>query len=263
LATSAAGAALLTASRAGQLAETVYTVALPQRAERQCAYIRSVDGVNAQLGRLDLSRVGLFPLPNVVLFPSQLLALHVFEPRYRRLIRDVISQHLPFTVPRLKPGFDAAYYGAPPVFEICGVGEIREYSELPDGCYNIVVRGLGRVRLLEELRSQPYRVARVEVPAQVPADAVVGETLRAELIKQVRRIASHLPGPAQSLEPRLDTDVGTSADIVAGALIEDPDLRQQLLEELDPCRRASWLIAHLHGQARELGRERAAPQTWN
>ena len=221
-----------------------------------------MDSANVELAKLDLSRVGLFPLPNVVLFPSQLLALHVFEPRYRRLIRDVITQQLTLAVPRLKPGFDAAYYGAPPVFEICGVGEIREYSELPDGCFNIVVRGLGRVRLVEELRSQPYRVARVEVAPQLPADALVGETLRSELVKQIRRVAPHLPGPAQSLEARLNTDLGTSADIVAGALIEDPDLRQQLLEELDPCRRSSWLIAHLHGQALELA-PRAARETWN
>lgn len=222
-----------------------------------------MDGADLGLGKLDLSRVGLFPLPNVVLFPSQLLALHVFEPRYRRLIRDVISQHLPLAVPRLKPGFDATYYGAPPVFELFGVGEIREYSELPDGCYNIVVRGLGRVRLLEELRSQPYRVARVEAAVEPPADGVVADTLRTELIKQLRRMAPHLPSPAQNLETRLGVDLSSSADIVAGALIEDPELRQQLLEELDPCRRCSWLIAHLHGQAQKLATPRAAPQQWN
>jgi len=222
-----------------------------------------VDGAHAGLSNLDLSRVGLFPLPNVVLFPAQLLALHVFEPRYRRLIRDVIARQLILAVPRLRPGFDTAYYGAPPVFELCGVGEISEYSELPDGCFNIVVRGLGRVRLLEELRSQPYRVARAEVPAEVPADAGVAKALRSELIKQVRKVARHLPGPTQQLEALANADVGASADIVAGALIEDPDLRQQLLEELDPCRRSSWLIAHLHARALELGAPQPAPESWN
>src|SRR5262245_9298132 len=143
------------------------------------------------------------------------------------------------------------------------MGEIREYSVLPDGCFNIVVRGLGRVRLLEELRSQPYRVARVEVPAQVAADAVTGEALRTELIRQVRRVAPHLPGAAQTLESRLDTDIASCADIVAGALVEDADLRQQLLEELDPCRRASSLIAQLHAQALELTGAPSAPATWN
>jgi Lon protease-like protein len=222
-----------------------------------------VDGANAGLGNLDLSRVGLFPLPNVVLFPAQLLALHVFEPRYRRLIRDVIGRQLTLALPRLKPGFDASYYGAPPVFELCGVGEISEYSELPDGCFNIVVRGLGRVRLLEELRSQPYRVARAEVPLELPAEAGVAKVLRSELAKQVRRVARHLPGATQQLATLSDADLGASADIVAGTLIEDPNLRQQLLEELDPCRRSSWLIAHLHARALELGAPQPSPETWN
>jgi len=220
--------------------------------------------VNAGLGSRNLSRVGLFPLPNVVLFPSQLLALHVFEPRYRRLIRDALAQGLLIAVPRLKPGFDADYYGAPPVFATAGIGEIREHSELPDGCYNIVVHGLGRVRLIEELRGEPYRVARVEaLPAVVPS-APVTEGLRAELAKQVRRIAPHLSGPVQNLESRLSGDAGECADIVAGALIEDPNQRQELLEELDPSRRLSWLIAHLHGHAaRKLVPQREAPESWN
>jgi len=226
-------------------------------------YIRGVDSSHVSLANLDLSRVGLFPLPNVVLFPGQLLALHVFEPRYRRLIRDVISQQLPLAVPRLEPGFYSAYYGAPPVHEICGVGEIREYTELPDGCYNIVVRGLGRVRLVEELRSHPYRMARAEIPSQAPADARVSEALRAELVKQLRRVAPVLPSPAQHLEARLSADIGACADIVAGTLIDEPDQRQQLLEELDPCRRASWLIAHLHGQARDHAAPQATAQLWN
>jgi len=212
----------------------------------------------------DLSRVGLFPLPNVVLFPAQLLALHVFEPRYRRLIRDVIAQNLPLAVPRLQPGFDADYYGAPAVLPTCGVGEIREYSELPDGCYNIVVRGLARARLVEELRSEPYRVARAEELVSLPAAAPVAEALRTELIKQLRRLAPQLSGPVQSLELRLGADPGQSADIVAGALIEDPDFRQELLEELDPCRRLSWLIAHLHGRAStKVGAAPRTPAHWN
>jgi Lon protease-like protein len=223
-----------------------------------------VDASNAALGSRNLSRVGLFPLPNVVLFPAQLLALHVFEPRYRRLIRDVIAQQLLLAVPRLQPGFDADYYGAPPVFPTAGVGEIREYSELPDGCYNIVVHGLGRVRLVEELRGEPYRLARVEALPAIAGSAGVTEALRAELARQVRRIAPHLSGPAQNLESRLSSDAGECADVVAGALIEDPNQRQELLEELDPCRRLSWLIAHLHGHAsRKLVPRREAPETWN
>jgi uncharacterized protein len=212
------------------------------------------------LAPYDLSRVGLFPLPNVVLFPSQQLSLHVFEPRYRKLVSDVIEQGLVLAVPRLKPGFDASYYGAPPVFEISGIGQITEYSRLPDGRFNIVVLGLGRGRILDELRSEPYRVARfaalVEEP---PRSTMVVETLRTELVKLVRRVAPLLSGPAKELETRMRgaDNASECADIAAGTLIEDPDERQSLLEELDPSRRLTALIARVH----ELGSRLTGPES--
>ena len=215
----------------------------------------------------DISKVGLFPLPNVVLFPAQLLSLHVFEPRYRKLVSDVIEQGSKLAVPRLEPGYDSDYYGAPPVFEVCGVGQITEYARLPDGRFNIVVLGLGRVRILEELRSEPYRVARVcalhDRRSRAP---MVAETLRTELLKLVRRTAPHLSGPAKDLEARLRnaTDAGECADILAGTLMEDPDERQALLEELDPTQRLTTLIAHVHQLGTKLpGMEAAAPQRLN
>jgi uncharacterized protein len=222
----------------------------PEDESRPPVIVPGVTATPARLDETDLSRLGLFPLPNVVLFPSQSLSLHVFEPRYRRLVSDVLEQGRVLAVPRLKPGFDAGYYGAPPLFEVCGVGRITEYARLPDGRYNIVVQGLGRVRLLEELRSEAYRVARAEVVLDRPgANAMIAETARTELLKLLRRAIPHLPGPARDLENRLRgiTDAGESADILAGTLIEDPDERQAVLEELDPYRRITWLIAHVHG----------------
>lgn len=207
------------------------------------------------LARHDLSRLGLFPLPNVVLFPSQLLSLHVFEPRYRRLVSDVIEQNLILAVPRLRPGFDGDYYGAPPVYEVCGAGQITEYTRLPDGRYNLVVQGLGRVRLREELRSEPYRVARAEIVLDYEREPkTVADTLRAELSRVLRRVSPSLAGPAKNLESRLRaaTSTGEYADILAGTLVEDPDERQALLEELDPSRRMTWLIAHVHALSSRL-----------
>jgi len=215
-----------------------------------------VTAPNDPLGGTDLWRIGLFPLPNVVLFPAQLLTLHVFEPRYRRLVSDAIENDLMLAVPRLRPGHDAEYYGAPPVFETCGVGKISEHRRLPDGRYNIVVQGSSRVRIVEELRSQPYRMARAEPVLDLEPPTLMAEAMRSELSKLIRRMLPHLSGPAKNLEARLRSagDAGSAADIVAGTLVEDPDARQALLEELDPCGRMGWLIAHLHGLVSRLSR---------
>lgn len=209
-----------------------------------------------------LSQVGLFPLPNVVLFPAQSLSLHVFEPRYRKLVNDVLEQGAPIAVPRLQAGYDSNYYGAPPVFEICGIGQVTEYARLPDGRFNIVVLGLGRGRILEELRTEPYRVARMAAVADQPSGpGIMAETLRTELLKLVRRTAPHLSGPARELESRLRgaPDPGRCADLLAGTLIEDADERQSLLEELDPTRRLTTLIAHVHQLASRLPGAPAPP----
>ena len=116
------------------------------------------------------------------------------------------------------------------------MGQVSEYTRLPDGRFNIVVQGLSRVRLIEELRSEAYRVARAEAAEDVqPPGSGVAESLRTELLKLLRRAAPHLLGPARDLESRVRaaSDAAESADIVAGTLVEDPDERQALLEELD------------------------------
>lgn len=235
--------------------------------QRRGGYIGGVTDPKLGLVPNEMSNVGLFPLPNVVLFPAQLLSLHVFEPRYRKLVSDVIEQGARLAVPRLEPGHDSDYYGAPPVFPVCGVGRITEYARLPDGRFNIVVLGLGRVRIIEELRSEHYRVARVQALShRLPQPPLVAEALRTELSKLVRRTAPHLAGPAKELESRLRSaaNAGEFADIVAGTLIEDPDERQSLLEELDPTQRLTTLIAHVHQLGTRLpGMEAPASQRLN
>ena len=91
--------------------------------------------------------VPLFPLPGVVFLPHSLLPLHVFEPRYRALVEDVVSGNGVVAVPRLSPGWEHNYEGTPMLNAICGVGQIVRYQSLPDGRSNMIVQGLGRLRV--------------------------------------------------------------------------------------------------------------------
>src|SRR5205085_8990732 len=84
-----------------------------------------------------LEHLGMFPLPEAQLFPGALLPLHVFEPRYRALTRDVLAAATPvMAVAMLEPGFEAEYDGRPGVRAVCGVGEIIEHRLYPDGRYD-------------------------------------------------------------------------------------------------------------------------------
>src|SRR5215468_2321453 len=86
-----------------------------------------------------LALLPIFPLPNCVLLPGGLLPLQVFEPRYRELTRDCLAGHQLMGIARLRPGFENAYYGRPPVYEMCGVGKIICSEELSDGRYRIML----------------------------------------------------------------------------------------------------------------------------
>lgn len=196
----------------------------------------------------DLSRIGLFPLPNVVLFPATQLPLHVFEPRYRRLVKVAMEGDRLLGVPRLKPGYESDYHGRPPLYSVFGVGRIVRYVELADGRSNLVLLGLGRVRLSEELPSEPYRSARVEVlDDDEPTSRVVVDTLENEIRKCLRRLVPPSSRVGSQLENAL-RDVhgpGTFADHVASMLVEEPDDRQQLLEQLDPSERLATVLRHV------------------
>jgi uncharacterized protein len=75
----------------------------------------------------------IFPLPAVQLFPHALLPLHVFEPRYRELVRDCMAGAQLMGLPLLQPGYEARYHERPAVHAVCGVGRVIAHDPLPDG----------------------------------------------------------------------------------------------------------------------------------
>ncbi len=221
--------------------------------------VLAIDGFRGRLGWVsfpegrsgagELQIVPLFPLPDVVFFPRMRLPLHVFEPRYRRLVSDAMRGAGLIAIPRLKPGFENEYYDCPRVFEVCGLGSIAEHRKLPDGRSNILLDGIMRVRLLEELGSEPYRVARVEeLPDREGASLAELSALRHELGALVKRLGPQLPDSIETLE-RIVRDAPTAgqcADALSVIFVSDADERQRLLEELDPLERISRLIARMH-----------------
>jgi uncharacterized protein len=104
----------------------------------------------------------LFPLPNVVLFPSVFLPLHIFEPRYREMVADAVASDRMIGMALLRPGWERDYEGRPPVYPIGCSGVITHVERLPDGRYNIVLRGVERFRILGEQHDRSYRLASVE-----------------------------------------------------------------------------------------------------
>jgi uncharacterized protein len=114
------------------------------------------------------SAVPVFPLPEVVLFPGIRVPLHVFELRYRTMIRDALSRDRVIALAVLVPGYEADYHGSPAFHPLGCLAHIDEIEWLPDERYDLKVVGTSRVRFGRVEREFPYRAARIEVLPQVP-----------------------------------------------------------------------------------------------
>lgn len=190
--------------------------------------------------------VPVFPLPNCVLFPGMFLPLHIFEPRYRAMTADALQGERLIAMALLKPGWQEKYEGAPPIHDILGVGKIVEDLRLEDGRYNLVLLGLTRVRLLEEVGSGPYRTARVEILADRPPDGKRTERKRRTLLALYSQIVKELMNGAIPAPPD-DVPLGMLCDLVASLLSLSPASKQELLEELDVEARCDRLLQRLEG----------------
>ena len=96
--------------------------------------------------------IPIFPLPDVMLFPNVSRPLHIFEPRYRAMVADALQGDRIIGMVLLRPGYEADYEGRPPVYPIGCAGVITQSQELPDGRYNIMLRGLVKFRITGEDR---------------------------------------------------------------------------------------------------------------
>ena len=75
--------------------------------------------------------IPLFPLPNVVLFPSVFLPLHIFEPRYREMVGDALTGDRIIGMVLLRPGWEADYEGRPPIYPVGCAGLITLSERTP------------------------------------------------------------------------------------------------------------------------------------
>jgi hypothetical protein len=106
--------------------------------------------------------IPIFPLPNVVLFPGVFLPLHIFEPRYREMVADALDGDRLIGMVLLRPGWEGDYEDRPAVYPIGCAGVITHHEQMPDGRYNIVLRGLEKFKVLDEEDSKTYRLAHVQ-----------------------------------------------------------------------------------------------------
>lgn len=193
-------------------------------------------------------KVRLFPLPNLVLFPHVMQPLHIFEPRYRALLEEALSGDGLIAMAVLAPGWEANYDCRPALEPVACLCRIANWQKTPEGTYNVLLVGVRRIRLLEELPPDKlFREARVEILDDIDAPEL--EVQQAE--QQAKLVASFqeiLPTLTDSAEPLLkllsqQISLGMLTEIMSYTLDLGLELKLQLLGEPRVAARAELLIA--------------------
>ena len=197
--------------------------------------------------------IPVFALPNVVLFPGVPLPLHIFEPRYRDMVRDVSSGHEIIGMALLRGDWQKDYEARPAIFPVGCAGRLVNVEPLADGRYNILLHGQREFVIRRHIFDKSYRQAEVDWRPRGTLTLEAG--LRADLI---RLLHGFLAGDQSSPGHRLLQDATLSDEILVNyfsyALDFDPIERQGLLEAGDLAARATRLqeIVEFHLEERRL-----------
>lgn len=180
---------------------------------------------------LGITDLPVFPLP-VVLFPGVPLPLHIFEPRYRQMLKDIRVSNNLFCVAYFDPS--TSELDAPPAGHVGCVAEVTETQTFPDGRSNILTLGVIRYRIESYVeRGDLYLVARVSYFEDDDEDEASLATPAREVADTFTRIAQAvrtLNDERSNLPDISDTEPSRLSFLVAAAMEIDADIKQELLE---------------------------------
>jgi len=211
-----------------------------------------------QGGRVDISTIlespvlqrPLFPLPNMLLYPGGVAPLHLFEPRYRRLMEDLLaSGGEEMVLGTLLPDWEDDYFGLPPVSLIAGLGKVLECQKDPEGNFNLLLQGISRVRIEDESLAEvpegelPYRLVSVESLPEQHYDQVQEQALHQALLEQLASTVEDLPDALQA------ADINLLADLLLVQSQLPITERLRIFSLLDGCERATAILIARQGQS--------------
>lgn len=210
------------------------------------------------------AEVPVMTLPNAILFPQVMLPLFIYEPRYRKMLKQVLDQDRMFAIAMQKPGNPK---GTPS--EIAGLGLVRAAVTHPDGSSHLVLQGIARIRLTKTLKQRPFRIAEFRLLQTKRENTVMVDALIEKVLDLVsERFKQGFPSPILNQLLKLDakgektSPDGSSldtiieylaklenpdqlADLVSCTLLSTPTQRQLILETVNLEARLKHLIHFL------------------
>ena len=174
-------------------------------------------------------QVGIMLLPQTVLFPHQLLPLHIFEPRYRKMLQEALEGSRMFAVV-----LDSETSPSPS--RVGGLGLIRTCVRQGDGTSNLILQGIARVRLDHLVKNLPYLIASPEpledTEEPTPQSLATQESLVAKILEQIEKVDAPVTPALEEMKGFLKylEDSHAFVDLVAGSFVKSPATRQNILQ---------------------------------
>ncbi len=206
------------------------------------------------------TRIPLFPLPSVVLLPTAVIPLHIFEPRYRLMVKRCLDGTGVIGMVLTKDGGAEADATERPMHDVGAAGRIVDHEPVGppaphgEGRMNILVRGERRFRIRSVDRNGPYLVADVAYLAPLPAPPGREAEGRERLGKLFHEFLSHCVGDTEAALDRLATltDLGDAVDFCASLLDLSLRRRQAILETLETAERLESLVSEIEARMRAI-----------
>lgn len=211
----------------------------------------------------------LFPLPNLVMFPHVMQAMHIFEPRYRSLFEEAISDDQLIALGVLAQGWEVDYEGRPALEPMACLCRIATYQRTPEGTYNVLLLGVRRIQLQEELPpTKPFRVAEAtivedHVPSHSSAEEIVG--LQQQLLMAFKRSMPKIPTSYEQVDELLGSQItlGMLADIVAYTAELNSSTKLSLLKTSNVVDRVHVLLNALSKSSQSSKARRTFPPAFS
>ncbi len=217
------------------------------------------------------ARLPLFPL-GTVLFPGLVLPLHIFEPRYRTLVRDLMNlpadQSREFGVVAIKGGWEVPATGpggltaggSLTLYEVGCTAEIRQVTEHPDGRFDLVTVGRRRFRTKNLVDDPaPYLMGEVEMLGEPTGDELLAERLSTVVLDLFQRYITLMRQQTPDVGEQLPDRPSVLSYLVAASAALSLEDRQRLLAAEDTVRRLRTERTLLRREVTLLSRLRAVP----
>lgn len=190
---------------------------------------------------MTVKRLAIFPLSGAVLFPGLQLPLHIFEPRYRAMVQEVLVRDRLIGMVQPRVAIGQAAQEPPALFDVGCVGHIAEVEALEDGRFNLVLSGLARFRIRRELEvSTAFRQVEAEIEGESEQE-YLSAIERAGVEREAKRFAD-AQGYVVDWAAVSQLDDATLVNGIAQIAPFDAAAKQALLESASLADRADLAV---------------------